>query len=375
MSEENIVDGVKEALEAIKSDVSGKTAELSAMKDELEARLEKSADKASVAELKEYVESVEAKLDAIPMSSNEEKKMDELKNVNEAFEKSFEANGKHMLSVEFAKSQLNDVASITGAPTQTFGLTGSSFAVNPILGLASVMNTASTAIKLPVRTGSQGATEIANKNTPVAETGTSADVAEIDLLLKTFVARTDVSTETAEDIIGFDQFWAQDMIDQVNVQEAMTQAGLLAGFAASSKVAAAGASAVTDEDLASLIFSVSPQYRAQGVLMVSTDLMRTLRLMTNDTAGANHLMFDPQLAQFRLYGYPVVENAYMSSIATGNTVAGFGDWKKGYAIANRKAVTVGRMDQTVPGHYVYYADKRSGATQWDTSALKTLVMA
>lgn len=375
MSEENIVDGVKEALEAIKSDVSDKTAELSAMKDELEARLEKSADKESVAELKEYVEAIEAKLDAIPMSSNEEKKMDEVKNVNEAFEKSFEATGKRMLNVEFAKSQLNDVASITGAPVQTFGLTGSMFAQNPILGLASVMNTSSTAIKLPVRAGSQGATSIANKNTPVAETGTTADVAEIDVLLKTFVARTDVSTETAEDIIGFDQFWAQDMVDEVNSNEAVFHAGLLDSFAAASQVAAAGTSAVTDEDLASLIFSVEPQYRASGVLMVSTDLMRTLRLMTNDAAGENHLMFDPQIAQFRLYGYPVVENAYMSTIATGNTVACFGDWKKGYAIASRKGTTVGRMDQTVPGHYVYYADKRSGAAQWHPEALKTLVMA
>ena len=61
---------------------------------------------------------------------------------------------------------------------------------------------------------------------------------------------------------------------------------------------------------------------------------------------------------------------------TANAVTGaYGDFKKGLVIGQRAQASIGRYDQTVPGKYVYYAEMRSGISDWDRSALKTLKMA
>ena len=361
---------VNEALEAIKAQVSEKF-ETVAAKADLEALGTTKADTASVEELKGHIEALEAKFDAMPAPSILKATQEEVKSMNsvsEGFAKSFEATGKNHLEVELkAITQGRDV---TGGKVETFGLIGSMFNGNPIRQVASVMNTTSKAIDLPVRAGNHGAANAgATKN--VADNG-NASVGVTQLIVQTFNARSDVTIEAVNDIPGFDQFWAQDMLAEVASIEAAEHVAELATMDAG-KVAAS-ASVITWDEIVDLYYSIEPAARVGGAFMFSSEIMAQLRTLSNSGTGSE-LLFDPQLGGFRLFGAPVYENGYMAAPAANAITGAFGDWKKGLVIAQRASASLGRYDQTVPGKYVYYAEMRSGISNWDNTALKTLKMA
>ena len=108
--------------------------------------------------------------------------------------------------------------------------------------------------------------------------------------------------------------------------------------------------------------------------MLSTGAIAQLRTLNTASTGGD-LVFDAQLGGFRLFGMPVVENAYMASVATGNVVACIADWSKFFVVGNRANLQVGRFSETVPGKYVYYADMRAASGIWHQAAGKVLTMA
>ena len=365
-----MTDQVNEALEAIKAQVSEKF-EGVAVKADLEALGTTKADATAVAELKGVIEALEAKFDAMPAPALIKATPEEVKSMNtvsEGFAKSFEATGKNHLEVELkAITQGRDV---TGGKVETFGLIGSMFNGNPIRSAASVMNTTSKAIDLPVRAGNHGAANAgATKN--VADNG-NASVGVTQLIVQTFNARSDVTIEAVNDIPGFDQFWAQDMLAEVASIEAAEHVTELATMDVGKT--AASASVITWDEIVDLYYSIEPAARVGGAFMFSSEIMAQLRTLSNSGTGSE-LLFDPQLGGFRLFGAPVFENGYMAAPAADAVTGAFGDWKKGLVIAQRASASLGRYDQTVPGKYVYYAEMRSGISNWDNTALKTLKMA
>jgi len=361
---------VTTALNAIKAQVEGKFESVS-LKADVDVSLETKADKVEIVELKGALETLEAKFDAMPAPAtikSNPKEISAMNSVNEGFTKSFEATGRNHFDVEL--KAITQGRNVTGGATETFGLIGSIFDGNPIRGLASVMATTSKAIDLPTRAGSHAAQNAgATKN--VADNG-NASVAVKTLIVQTFNARTDVTIEAVADIPGFDQFWTQDMLAEVASVEAATHVTELATMTAG-KVAAA-VDEVTWAEIVDLYYSVQPQHRVGGSFMFSSEIMNQLRTLSNSGTGSE-LMFDPQLGGFRLFGAPVLENAYMAAPVAGAVTGAFGDWKKGLVIAQRASASVGRYDQTVPGKYAYYAELRSGISDWDLTALKTLKMA
>jgi HK97 family phage major capsid protein len=365
----HMTDHVTEALEAIKAQVETKFQGVAAKAD-LETMGQTKADLAAVAEIKGALEALEAKFDAMPAPAiiKATRKEDTMNSVSEAFSKSFEATGKNHFDVELkAITQGRDV---TGGATETFGLIGSIFNGNPIRQVASIMNTTSKAIDLPVRAGSHAAQNAgATKN--VADNG-NASVGVTTLIVQTFNARADVTIEAVNDIPGFDQFWAQDMLAEVASIEAAEHATELATMTAG--VTAASATAVTFDEIVDLYYSIEPASRVGGAFMFSSEIMNQLRTLSNSGTGSE-LLFDPELGGFRLLGAPVYENGYMAAPGVNAVTGAFGDWKRGLVIAQRAQASVGRYDQTVPGKYAYYAELRSGISNWDNSALKTLKMA
>ena len=357
---------VNEALEAIKAQVSEKFDGVAAKAD-----LETKADVAAVDAMMGKLEALEAKFDAMPAptilkATKEEANL--MNSVHEGFKKSFEATGKNHLDVELkAITQGRDV---TGGKVETFGLVGSMFNGNPIRQLASVIETTSKAIDLPVRAGNHGAANAgATKN--VDDNG-NASVGVTQLIVQTYNARSDVTIEAVNDIPGFDQFWAQDMLAEVASIEAGEHVVELATMTAG-KVAAS-TSVVTWDEIVDLYYSIQPVDRVNGQFMFSSEIMAQLRTLSNSGTGSE-LMFDPQIGGFRLFGAPVYENGYMYGPSANAVVGAFGDWKRGLVIAQRASASLGRYDQTVPGKYVYYAEMRSGISNWDNTALKTLKMA
>jgi len=361
---------VNEALEAIKATVADKFSDVADKKSVADLG-EAKADKAEVAELKGSMEKLEAKFDNMPAPALLKASYEEIQvmnSVNEGFLKSFEATGKNHFEVEL--KAITEGRNVTGGATETFGLIGSIFNGNPIRQLASVMNTTSKAIDLPVRAGSHAAQNAgATKN--VADNG-NASVGVTTLIVQTYNARTDVTIEAVNDIPGFDQFWAQDMLAEVASIEAAEHVAELATMTAG-KVAAA-TDAITWAEIVDLYYSIEPASRVTGSFMFSSEIMNQLRTLSNSGTGSE-LLFDPQLGGFRLFGAPVYENGYMAAPAADAITGAFGDFKRGLVIAQRAAASVGRYDQTVPGKYAYYAEMRSGISNWDNSALKTLKMA
>lgn len=361
---------IADALAEIKSTVDAKfegTALSVDVEKAIEKALENKVSTEEVVALKAALEALEAKLDAIPTPSLITKKKEQIMNVNQMFEKSLAAGGKAEAEV-FLKN-ITTTQGTVGAPIDTYGLTGSMFAANPFRALASNIETNSKALVLPVRTGSNGAAT-SNASTKNTTASGNAGVSEITVMVKSIEALSEVTIEAADDIIGFDNFWTQDMLDEVASIEAVAHVAAVAGIAG---VTTAANTAVTFADLAALHFDVAPQYRANGAFVVSTDVMKTLRTLNTSSTGGD-LLFDAQLGGFRLFGQPIYENAYMAGITASNVVAAYGDFKKGLVIANRASATVGRYEQTKPGYYTYHAAMRSGVSAWHPEAVKTLTI-
>lgn len=320
-----------------------------------------------VASLKSELEALEAKFDSIPTPSLIVKGNTPMTIHNE-FQKNLEASGKAFAEIEV--KGISEARDVTGAATDTFGLSGSLFAANPVRKMARVIETSSKAFELPVRTGAHGAANVgATKN--VTDAGNAA-VSVQTYLVQTYAARADVSLEAANDIVGFDAFWAEDMISEIASIEAAAHVAQIE--AATNTMTAASATELGLDDLADLVYGLAPQYRSSAQLMLSTGAMAQIRTLNTASTGGD-LVFDAALGGFRLFGLPVVENAYMAAPATGEVVACVADWSKFFVIGNRKNLEVGRFEQTVPGKYAYYADMRAASGIWHDVAGKTLVMA
>jgi len=360
VAEEKSVDAVvteiKEAVKAEMTDV--------VKASDLEAIETKATEE--VATLKGEIEALEAKFDAIPTPTliKENKPM----SIHNTFEKNLEASGKAFADIEIKGiSQARDV---TGAPVDTMGLSGDLFAMNPVRGVSRIIETTSKAFELPVRTGNHGAANVgATKN--VAD-GSTAAVSVQTYMVQSYAARADVAIEAASDIKGFDAFWAEDMISEIATIEAAAHVANIE--AATNTLTAASASEIGLDDMAELVYGLAPQYRSSAKLMLSTGAIAQLRTLNTASTGGD-LVFDAQLGGFRLFGMPVVENAYMAPVATGNVVACIADWNKFFVVGNRASLQVGRFSETVPGKYVYYADMRAASGIWHQVAGKTLTMA
>ena len=215
-----------------------------------------------------------------------------MNSVNEGFAKSVEATGKAHLDVEI--KGITEGRNVTGGKVETFGLIGSMFDGNPIRQLASVMNTTSKAIDLPVRAGAHNA-QNAGATKQVAETST-ASVGVTQLIVQTYNARADVTIEAVNDIPGFDQFWAQDMLAEVASVEAAAHVTELETLDAG-KVAAA-TDEVTWAEIVDLYYALSPVARVGGSFMFASEIMNQLRTLSNSGTGSE-LLFDPELGGFR----------------------------------------------------------------------------
>lgn len=366
------INEVTEALEAIKASVETKLSE-TALKSDVEVAIEKAIEgKANTVEVEAFkasLEALEAKLNAIPSPAVISKKDNSMTTLHDLFEKNLAEKGKAEATVFLKNITATSGATHLGAPVETYGLTGSMFAANPFRMLASVIETNSKALVLPVKTGNHGGGLVSATNKAVSANGNSA-VAEIRVDVRTIYQSTEVSIETADDIIGFDSFWTQDMLDEVASAEAAIHATAVAAMAGET---ATSNTALSFADLSDLYFSVGPQYRANGAFVLSSGAMAQVRALNTASTGGD-LVFDAQLGAFRLFGAPVYENAYMATPAAGAVVGAFGDFSKGLVIANRNGATVARYEQTKPGHYVYYAEIRSGISAWHADAVKTLTM-
>ena len=130
-----------------------------------------------------------------------------------------------------------------------------------------------------------------------------------------------------------------------------------------------------DELLVDLAYTLAAPYRANASWVMNSQTAATLRklkdadgrfIWTDSLQGGQPPM---------LLGYPVVMAEDMPDIGADAFAIAFGDFSRGYLIADRTEVRIIRDEVTKPGAVRYIVQKRVGGILCDTNAIKLLKVA
>ncbi|MGV6839067.1 MAG: phage major capsid protein [Planktomarina sp.] len=121
-----------------------------------------------------------------------------------------------------------------------------------------------------------------------------------------------------------------------------------------------------------LVYALGAEYRANGTFVMNSKTAGTVRkLKDND----GRFLWSDGLAAgepARLLGYPVVIAEDMPDISAGSYSIAFGDFAKGYTVAERPDMRVLRDPFSAKPHVLFYATKRVGGDVTDFAAIKLL---
>ena len=130
---------------------------------------------------------------------------------------------------------------------------------------------------------------------------------------------------------------------------------------------------VLDTDaLIDLIYAPQSRYRANGSFVMNRRTINAVRKFKD--ADGNYI-WQPSLAAgspSTLLGYPLVEMEDMPDIGGGAASVAFGDFRRGYLIADRQGVRVLRDPYSAKPYVLFYTTKRVGGGVQDKDAIKLL---
>ena len=133
------------------------------------------------------------------------------------------------------------------------------------------------------------------------------------------------------------------------------------------------------DDLFTLIYDVAPEYRTTAAILVHPKTEMVLRLAKSDTLGM--YLWQPSLAEGTpptFAGYPIYNHEALTPATDtslgGKAIAIFGDFRQGYLIVDRLAMTVQRLDELYAeaGLVGFKAHFRVGGGVVDANALRIL---
>lgn len=127
--------------------------------------------------------------------------------------------------------------------------------------------------------------------------------------------------------------------------------------------------------LMDLIYTPKSRYRAGASFMMNRRTLSEVRKLKD--ADGNYI-WQPasQAGAFsNLLGYPVVEAEDMPDISAGSTSIAFGDFRRGYLIADRQGVRVLRDPYSAKPYVLFYTTKRVGGGVQDKDAFALLKFA
>lgn len=140
---------------------------------------------------------------------------------------------------------------------------------------------------------------------------------------------------------------------------------------------AAGAFAASSpqDRLIDLVHALRAPYRQEASFVMNSATLAVIRKMkTADGA----FLWQPSLAAGQpgtLLGYPVVEAADMPDIAANSLSIAFGNFRRGYVIAERSATSILRDPFSNKPFVHFYAVKRVGGAVTDSEAIKLMKFA
>ena len=126
------------------------------------------------------------------------------------------------------------------------------------------------------------------------------------------------------------------------------------------------------DQLIDLIYAPKSQYRANGRFVMNRRTVSAVRKLKD---GDGRYIFAPASGgdPATLLGYPVTEIEDMPDIGVGNAAIAFGDFKRGYLIADRQGARVLRDPYSAKPYVLFYTTKRVGGGVQNFDAIKTMV--
>ena len=129
--------------------------------------------------------------------------------------------------------------------------------------------------------------------------------------------------------------------------------------------------------LLAMIFATKAGYRqnAAAAWMASTPVVQALSELKDTTGRPLYLPSLREGTPGTLIGFPMVEAEHMPAVASGTFPMAFGNWQRGYTIADRSGVEILRDPYTKKGFVQFYIRKRVGGTVRNSDAIKVLKVA
>jgi HK97 family phage major capsid protein len=124
--------------------------------------------------------------------------------------------------------------------------------------------------------------------------------------------------------------------------------------------------------LIDLVHALRPSYRAGATFVMNS---RTLSVVRKFKDSAGQFLWQPSVLADRpatLLGYPVVEAEDMPDIATDSLSMAFGNFARGYVIADRMGVRILRDPFSNKPFVHFYATKRTGGALYNSEAIKLM---
>ena len=255
--------------------------------------------------------------------------------------------------------------------------------ISPVRSVARVRQTSNKEIEVPSKTATFAAAW-------TAETGTRSETTGYTTSLNTIpthelYALVDISSALLEDsVFDLEAEMNQEFAEQFAKAEGAAfisgngtnkPTGITNGTTVSSTTAA-GAAAITTDDLMDLVHDLKSDYARAASFMMNRSTLGAIRKL-KDTAGQYIFQtgFSGQSGlPNTILGHPYVEALDVADIGTGNKSVIFGDYRRGFMIVDRVALSVLRdpYSQASSGNVRYIARRRVGGEVVLAEAMRVL---
>lgn len=126
------------------------------------------------------------------------------------------------------------------------------------------------------------------------------------------------------------------------------------------------------DHLVDLIYALGAEYRARAVFVMNSKTAGEVRKMKDGQGRFVWLEAQGEGMPARLLGYPIQIVEEMPDIDTDAHAIAFGDFTRGYTIAERPELRLLRDPYTARPNVMFFATKRVGGDVTDYAAIKTL---
>lgn len=151
--------------------------------------------------------------------------------------------------------------------------------------------------------------------------------------------------------------------------------GVLAAGTGITGITAAGAAAITADELLDLVFELDDVYERNATFLLRRSTLKMIRKLKDSDGG---YIWSPGLdarAPASLLGYSYKTAPDMPAATTGNKAVVFGDFRAGYLIVDRRGVSMLRDPYSSKPYVEFYTTRRTGGGVIQPAAFKTLTMA